>query len=375
MKANYLWTLLVLLVLSVSARAGDTPGTYTNYKFDPAVSALNSVDFGITVKSDPGYRANVFWSNQFSLVGTNSGGYTGMQSNGGSDRMFLFSIWDATEAKAGTPGSACVNFGGEGVGKSCRMAREWQQGHTYQFHVAYEGDQWLGVTVTDTTTHASFKLGSIRTASNSISPGGMVNWTEYFEWSSADSDCFNQPYTAAQFDLPAGNRRGGSGGAAVARISSTSLSKTCTAYSEISKNTKGSVQRNAIGNSARGAIIGEGDRCVDAQGGAQKGVPAISYNCSGGANQAWVFAVDHTVRLQDNNLCLDAASGASAADPAVTVATCSSSRGQQWSRVGAQLSSDASGLCLTSAAAGEPLTMSQCASAAAQNWRLPASQL
>lgn len=123
-EGNKLCTLLLLLVLSVSARAGDTPGTYTNYTFDPAVTALDSVDFGIKVISDPGYRANVFWSNQFSLVGTSSGGYTGMQSNGGSDRMFLFSVWDATEAKAGTPGSACVDFGGEGIGKSCRMAHE-----------------------------------------------------------------------------------------------------------------------------------------------------------------------------------------------------------------------------------------------------------
>jgi hypothetical protein len=372
MKTMSLCTLLLLLVLSISARAGDTPGTYTNYKFDPAVTALDSVDFGIKVISDPGYRANVFWSNQFSLVGTSSGGYTGMQSNGGSDRMFLFSIWDATEAKAGTAGSACVDFGGEGIGKSCRMAHEWQQGHAYQFHVAYEGDQWLGVTVTDTTTHRSFKLGSIRTASNGISPGGMVNWTEYFEWSSPDSDCFNQPYTAAQFDLPLGRLPGG--GAAKASVSATSLSKTCTGTSEVTQNTKGSVQRNAIGNSSRGAIVGEGDRCVDAQGGEKEGVPAISYSCSGGANQAWVFAVDHTLRLQDDNLCLDAASGGGAADAAVTVATCSNGRGQQWSRVGAQLSNDASGLCLTSSAAGEPLGMKKCTSGAAQNWRLPSAQ-
>ena len=369
-KTLSLCSLLLLLMLSVTAHAGDTPGTYTNYQFDPAVTALNSVDFGITVKADPGYRANVFWSNQFSLVGTRSGGYTGMQSNGGSDRMFLFSIWDATEARSGSKGSACVNFGGEGVGKSCRMAHEWQQGHTYRFHVAYEGDQWLGVTVTDLTTHGSFKLGSIRTASNSISPAGMVNWTEYFEWSSADSDCFNQPYASAEFDLPVGNA-----GSALASISKTSLSKTCTAYSEINKNPAGSLQRNAIGNSSRGAIVGEGDRCVDAQGGEKNGVPAISYNCSGGANQAWVFAVDHTLRLQDNNLCLDVASGSgTTAGTPVIVDSCSGNRQQQWSRVGTQLSNDMSGLCLTSSAAGEPLTTEKCKVAANQSWRLPPSQ-
>jgi len=67
-KTLSLFNVLLLLMLSVTAHAGDTPGTYTNYQFDPAVTALNSVDFGITVKADPGYRANVYWSNQFSPV-------------------------------------------------------------------------------------------------------------------------------------------------------------------------------------------------------------------------------------------------------------------------------------------------------------------
>ena len=198
----------------------------------------------------------------------------------------------------------------------------------------------------------------------------MVNWTEYFEWSSADSDCFNQPYASAEFVLPIGNA-----GSAVARISKTSLSKTCTASSEITKDSKGSLQRNAIGNSSRGAIVGVGGRCVDAQGGEKNGAPAISYRCSGGANQAWVFAMDHTLRLQDHNLCLEVANGSSAtAGPPVIVDRCSGNHQQQWSRVGTQLSNDMSGLCLTSSAAGEPLTMEKCKAAATQDWRLPPSQ-
>ncbi|MEW5319207.1 MAG: hypothetical protein WDW38_010372 [Sanguina aurantia] len=68
-------------------------------------------------------------------------------------------------------------------------------------------------------------------------------------------------------------------------VSSTSLSKTCTANSEVVQNARGSVQRNAIGNSARGPITGEGDRCVDAQGGETNGSSSISYSCSGGARR------------------------------------------------------------------------------------------
>ncbi|WP_266170544.1 ricin-type beta-trefoil lectin domain protein [Dyella subtropica] len=366
MKATKgLCSLLMLLILPFAAQAGDTPGTYTHYQFAPSVTALDSVDYGITVQTDPGYRADVYWSNQFSLVGTGSGGYTGMQSNGGSHRMFLFSIWDATEAKPGSEGSYCVSFGGEGVGKSCRMAHEWQQGHTYRFHVAYEGDQWLGVTVTDLATGGSFKLGSIRTASNGISPHGMVNWTEYFEWSSANANCFNQPYASAAFDLPRGN-----GGNAVASISGTSLSKTCTGYSQATKTASGSVQRNAIGNSLRGAVISANDVCIDASGGARSNVPAITYSCTGGENQAWVLGVDHTLRLQ-NNLCLDVANGNTSPGAQVIVYSCNNGRNQQWSQIGTQLRSDLSGLCLTSSAQGAQLTMQRCTGAANQNWRLP----
>src|SRR6185437_713502 len=103
------------------------------------------------------------------------------------------------------------------------MAHDWQQGHTYRFHVAYEGDRWLGVTVTDLTTRQSVKLGSIRTLSGGISPCCMVNWPEYFEWHSPDSDCFPQPYASAEFKLPSR-----AGRQAVASISPTHLGKPCT---------------------------------------------------------------------------------------------------------------------------------------------------
>lgn len=355
-----------LLLLSLIAHAGDTPGSYTNYRFGPAVTTLHSVDFGITVKSDPGYRASVFWSNQFNLVGTHSGGYTGMQSNGGDPRMFLFSVWDATEARAGTKGSHCVNFGGEGVGKSCRMAHDWRQGHTYRFHVAYEGNRWLGVTVTDLTTHQSFKLGSIRTASSGISPFGMVNWTEYFEWNSPDSDCFNQPYASAEFNLPSGND-----GQAVASISQTHLSKTCTAYSEVRKDADGSLQRNAIGNSLRGAIVGSDHRCIEARGGEIPGTPAISAACNGRIAQAWVLAVDHTLRLQDHGLCLGVTGGDTAAGQIVMVDRCNGDPRQRWRQVGAQLRNEGSGACLASAKAGAQLTTEKCHAAPTQGWQLP----
>jgi len=88
-----------------------------------------------------------------------------------------------------------------------------------------------------------------------------------------------------------------------------------------------------------------------------------------------VFAVDHTQRLQDN-ICawMPPAAVAPTAGTPVIVDSCSGNRQQQWSKVGTQLSNDMSGLCLTSSAAGEPLTTEKCKVAANQNWRLPPSQ-
>jgi hypothetical protein len=319
------------------------------------------VDFGITVQTDPGYRANVFWSNQFSLLG-GQGGYTGMQSNGGDKRMFLFSLWDATEAKPGSPGSYCLNFGGEGVGKSCRMAHAWQAGHKYRFHLAFEGDRWLGVTVTDMTTNQSFKLGSIRAKADKISPKGMVDWTEYFEWSEATSECNNQPYTSALFDLPSGDQ-----GRAPASIAKTEASKNCTTYTDITRTGDGSVQRNGLGNSLRGAVSGDNHRCLAAKHGTND-VTAVADACKSNAEQAWVYAIDHTLRLQ-NNTCLQVADDHGSQAGKVVVAKCDGGVSQQWEAKATQLRSGANGLCLTSTLAS--LSMQVCKDTPDQHWQLP----
>jgi hypothetical protein len=351
---------LLSVALPLTAFASNTPGSYTHYAFDPGVTGLDAVDFGITVQTDPGYRANVFWSNQFSLSKA-QGGYTGMQSNGGDKRMFLFSLWNATEAKPGTPGSYCLDFGGEGVGKSCRMAHEWQAGHTYRFHLAFEGDRWLGVTVTDLTTKQSFKLGSIRAQTDKISPTGMVDWTEYFEWNSPLADCNTQPYASALFDLPSGN-----GGHAMAHISKTEASKSCTAYTEVTKTANGSVQRNGIGNSVRGPVVDATHRCAAAQ--SSKQAAAIAESCKSSEGQAWVYPVDHTLRLE-NNTCLGVIDSAQSSN--VVVSACTGDRSQQWQEKNNALQNSSNGLCLTSSAIGAPLMVQACHGGSAQSWRLP----
>jgi hypothetical protein len=360
MKWLKAWVSYLLLACPALAFASNTPGSYTHYAFDPGVTGFDAVDFGITVQTDPGYRANVFWSHQFDLVG-GQGGYTGMQSNGGDKRTFLFSLWDATEAKAGSAGSYCVSFGGEGVGRSCRLKHDWQAGHTYRFHLAFEGDRWLGVTVTDATTGQSFKLGSIRAKADSIAPKGMVDWTEYFEWNSPLADCNTQPYSSARFDLPRGD-----GGRTVAHVTKMEASKSCTSYTDIAGASGGSVQRNGIGNSLRGSVVDGMHRCLAAANDG-KLASAVVEPCAGQEMQAWVYAVDQSLRLE-NNHCLSVPPGPGGK---VVVAVCSGGPLQQWVERGGQLQNRANGFCLTASATQAPLMTQACKGGSAQSWQLP----
>ncbi|MGO1001870.1 ricin-type beta-trefoil lectin domain protein [Lysobacter sp. CA196] len=353
------WGLLCLLAaLPLQVVAGNTPGSYVNYQFDPSVTGLDSVDFGITVETDPGARANVYWSNQFNLVGASGAAYTGMQRVGGQGGLFLFSVWNGTEAKVGSSGSYCITFQEDGTGKSCRMKFDWKPGHTYQFHVAHEGDRWFGVTVNDLTAATSFKLGSIRTASTQVSASGMVNWVEYFEWGSGDSNCFNQPYTKSEFLLPVGN-----GGARVASVSSTKVSPICS--SRVDKIAAGSVHINGIGNSLRGVIKQTRDLCLDAHT-YKNGDPATGYYCHGLDNQAWVHGADKTIRTQ-SNLCLDAYGYGTTPGTKVNVYQCHAGANQQWVQVHGELRGVQSGLCLTATVAGEQLTLQKCD----RDWQVP----
>ncbi|MCC3768342.1 ricin-type beta-trefoil lectin domain protein [Streptomyces sp. UNOC14_S4] len=355
-----------------TAAASDTPGSYTDYSFPQGTSGLSSVTFRTTVTKDPGQSANVFWSHQFNF--TKGGAYTGMQANGpGEKRTFLFSVWDATEAKPGTVGSYCVDFGGEGEGKSCRIKYDWKQGHTYRYRVAHEGNRWFGVTVTDETSGDSFKLGSIRAATGRISPDGMVDWTEYFEWNDDRASCNDQPYSQARFGLPQGDD-----GRVTAKVASTSASSSCRNMSRIDVTKDGSVQSNAIGNSLRGPITGLGGKAVDADGGAASGTSAILYRPTGGANQSWVLGKDGAVHLMKSRLCLDVKSGATGNGTRVQLYACNGGNNQQWRYENdGSLRNPASGRCLdvpgSSAKDGTPLQIRDCNGGSNQRWKVPAT--
>lgn len=360
LSAVLLALLAGVLVPAAPAQAGDTPGSYSNFSFD-GVSGLSDVAYTITVQQDPGAQSQVYWSNQVSFT-NGLGGYAGMQTNAGPDRLFLFSVWDTTEYKVGSAGSFCLRFGGEGEGISCRMWHTWTAGHSYRFHYRAEGGGWIGMTVTDTTSGTSFKLGSIKVGADLLSPGS-VSWVEYYRWSDARSSCASEPYSRARFETPTGNN-----GSLRARITSTSES-TCQDMVTVTNGGDHSVHTNGIGNSVMGPLTGIAGKCADVSGGSgTSGTPVVLYGCTGGANQTWVLAHDGTIRSKLFT-CLDVSTGKA------TSATCTGAAGQKWAVQNGALVNPSTGKCLDveggGSADGTRLIAYACHGGANQKWTTP----
>lgn len=360
---------------------GDTPGTYTNYSFPAGVTELTEVTWGNTVTTEPGITSYTFWSHQFGFNRGN-GAYVGMQTNGGEPQLFLFSVWDVTEARVGSEGSWCQDFGDEGVGMSCRVRFPWQAGHMFAFKVAYEGDGWFGATVTDTTAGTSFKLGSIRTPASAIKTGGMVDWVEYYEWSMPRSTCLGQPYSSAFFALPQAVTP--TGAKVTGTVSRLSNNGDCSNV-RTESTSGGSVQTLGIENSVRGVVANAAGLCLDSKGvdagqlawaddetlARTENAQSVVDTCHQATDQGWVRGADSTLRLI-NDFCLTAGSS-------VTITTCGDEPGarRQWSvAADGTLRNVATGLCLTvppgNGQAGRAVELATCHGTRNQQWTVPA---
>ncbi|NBE50401.1 DUF3472 domain-containing protein [Streptomyces boluensis] len=370
---------------AAKAEIGQTPGTYSYYQFPADVTGLESATWSTTVNTDPGHRSQVFWSHQFGFDKGN-GAYIGMQTNKGEDRMFLFSVWDVFEWKPGSEGSWCQSFGGEGEGASCRMRFNWQEGHTFTFKVAHEGDGWFGATVTDTTAGTSFKLGSIRTPATQIAPSGMIDWTEYYEWNDTRATCHDQPFSAARFGLPEGERADGTKvTGSVTRTTNSGNPCAPMTRTDTLAGGQGTVQNLAIGNTVRGAIRAADGSCIGSTGSAPGPGPAVAAGCGGGEGpdgsvgtfaQSWVLAADGSVRLP-SNYCLTARPGTKG----VAVADCAGTAAdgavtdplKRWSvdREQGTLINQSTGEYLTRTDSGLALTKGT--ETGARDWTFPAT--
>lgn len=363
--SNYIVALLSLF--SVSVLAGEfppVPSAYTNFTFPEGMDkGFSEITFKTTVLTDPGRNAFVYWANNW------DGGYTGLQATGfGKGRIFLFSIWGATDAREGSPGSSCGLFSHEGSGASCSINHDWVEGYTYKQHLKIE-NQWATLTVTEEDTGKSFVIGSIKLKGNTLPATFLSSWTEYVEWNNPKSVCENQPYASVHFAIPSTDFD------KKLKIKDVSNGKYCSQHTTVTYDDKGSTQKTNIGNSVRGSIIGMDNllvsakelsvgspvvlnsdygtislknfqRCVDVSGGKiAPGTLVQIYYCNSTPAQLWKddSQIKNLVNMKSNR-CLSPVTDA--INSAINISDCNGSELQKWDFIDNTYKNSASGLCL-----------------------------
>ncbi|MGB3430020.1 MAG: lectin [Burkholderiaceae bacterium] len=98
------------------------------------------------------------------------------------------------------------------------------------------------------------------------------------------------------------------------------------------------------GGGRQGPIHGPGGMCLDMQGGAIQGTPAILFPCHNSNNQRFNWTPRGELIVA--NMCLDVEGGNSANGARVIAWPCSGGRNQQWFVNGSQIQSQQSGKCL-----------------------------
>ena len=179
-------------------------GPYTDWAF---ASDLWNLDTHTVVTTAPPAAATEFWATQFWFRNGN-GGYMGIQNagelpGGGSGKIAIASIWDATGAQP-APGAVCFRFSEGGTGFTCRRAYNWVPGHTYRNRVwAVGSNRWV-YAIADLNTGVEYQLGVIDNPGSwgYIDKDDIINWTEYFSANSVlPPSCAAIPLAAATFSL------------------------------------------------------------------------------------------------------------------------------------------------------------------------------
>ena len=153
-----------------------------------------------------------YWAMNFGFTTTpGEGGYLGLQTNGqrfngSTGDTAIFSLWNANA----TRGTNCGSFGGEGTGKSCRIAYPINTGVYYRLRIwrleADSAGQWWGAWIANPVTGRDSVIGQIRVPRAKTLLTTPMNFSEYF---GPAKTCDTVPLSAAYFTQPAANSRGG----------------------------------------------------------------------------------------------------------------------------------------------------------------------
>ena len=146
----------------------------------------------------------VFFAQQFWFDG---GGvaYVGLQQEAVGERQVRFSIWNATSTfRSSTPGAACSDFGGEGVGKTCTIPYSFSTGRWYRLRIWRQNDtsqgRWWGAWIIDNQGNESH-IGSILAPYGNDAVTGTVSFNEYFG-TAVGYPCGHLPASTVYFYQP-----------------------------------------------------------------------------------------------------------------------------------------------------------------------------
>jgi hypothetical protein len=124
---------------------------------------------------------------------------SGMPDHPETKKMALFSVWDATENVV-PPNGWSVNFKGEGIGKSNRVAYQWQPGKEYTLSMGRDDARssaaavWWDATITDVANGQVTSLGSIKLVSGNSTASYFATFHEIY--SGETNDCYQVEYSA-----------------------------------------------------------------------------------------------------------------------------------------------------------------------------------
>ncbi len=134
----------------IEAQSGNDGYYFSNYLFMPDVPSCTP-DCGM-------------------YMGLQTVGARLLPPGGSVDKMAIFSVWNSTSAQP-APGVTEINFDGEGVGKSLRVAYDWVVGRTYTMVLYYNtaistaSTTYWTASVIDKTTNIETTLGNIQLTS------------------------------------------------------------------------------------------------------------------------------------------------------------------------------------------------------------------
>lgn len=150
---------------------------------------------------------STYWALRFDFANTDKGGYMGLQTDkSGNNSLAIFSIWEANGYEMGSTGSYCIDFSGEGKGKSCRIPYNFNNNHVYRLRVwRLKSDnmgQWWGAWIMDVNTNKEIHLGNIRSPHGKVLTNTTNNFVEYF---GGALPCDGVPKSIATFYPPTAN--------------------------------------------------------------------------------------------------------------------------------------------------------------------------